>query len=321
MRGLFTGGDTMKRILVVAAVIRRDDRILIARRAAHQHQGGLWEFPGGKVEPGETVSAALVRELKEELDITPTAFSPLIRIEHDYPDKSVCLDVWTVTGFVGEPHGREGQPLAWVAVNDLAAFDFPAANRPIVTAIRLPERYLITPEGMPLHERQQWLAARLAQGARLILFRAPELSAEDYRSEALALSSRCRDSGATLMLHGDASLMTGIPAGGLHLPARQLRLLTKRPVPEDLWLAASVHDELELNHATRLGVDFVTLSPVAETLSHPDLAAIGWERFADLVRRAAIPVYALGGMRDEDVARARQCGAQGVAGIRGLFCR
>lgn len=311
----------MKRILVVAAVIRRDDRILIARRAAHQHQGGLWEFPGGKVEPGEAVDAALVRELKEELDITPTAFSPLIRIEHDYPDKSVCLDVWTVTGFAGEPHGREGQPLAWVAVDDLASFDFPAANRPIVTAARLPERYLITPADMRPHERQQWLAARLAQGARLILFRAPELSAEDYRSEASALLSRCRDAGASLMLHGDASVMTDMPADGLHLPARQLLLLSKRPVPDDMWLAASVHDEIELGHAIRLGVDFVTLSPVAETLSHPDHAVMGWERFADLIRRAVVPVYALGGMRDEDLARARQCGAQGVAGIRGLFCR
>lgn len=128
----------MKRILVVAAVIRRGGRILIARRAAHQHQGGLWEFPGGKVEPAEAVQAALVRELREELGITPTAFSPLIRIEHDYPDKSVCLDVWTVTDFAGEPLGREGQPLAWVTEDELPAHDFPAANRPIVTAARLP---------------------------------------------------------------------------------------------------------------------------------------------------------------------------------------
>lgn len=309
----------MKRILVVAAVIRRADHILIARRADHQHQGGLWEFPGGKVEAGEALEDALVRELREELDITPTRFSPLIRIEHDYPDKSVCLDVWTVTAFEGEPRGKEGQPLAWVAVDDLGRFDFPAANRPIVTAARLPDRYLITPEGLSSAERQQWLATRLARGAQLILFRAPELSATDYRREAATVLSQCRHAGARLMLHGDASVMTEVAADGLHVPASELSLLTTRPVPAHVWLAASVHDELELDQAVRLGADFVTLSPVAKTLSHPERTAMGWERFGELVRRAGMPVYALGGMRDEDVARAQQSGAQGVAGIRGLF--
>lgn len=309
----------MKRILVVAAVIRRGGRILIARRAAHQHQGGLWEFPGGKVEPAEAVQAALVRELREELGITPTAFSPLIRIEHDYPDKSVCLDVWTVTDFTGDPQGREGQPLVWVTEDELPAHDFPAANRPIVTAARLPDRYLVTPAELSAEARSQWLGERLAQGARLVLFRAPGLSVTDYRCEAQGLLTQCRTAGARLMLHGAPELLEGMAADGVHLPARHLMALSARPPVGNGWLAASVHDEVELAQADRLGVDFVTLSPVEATATHPGVVPMGWERFAELAATAGRPVYALGGMGDRDVVRARQCGGQGVAGIRGVF--
>jgi len=313
----------MKRILVVAAVIWREGRILIAERAAHLHQGGLWEFPGGKVEAGEAVAAALVRELQEELGITPTVFSPLIRIAHDYPDKSVCLEVWNVTGFEGEPHGCEGQPIRWVTPDELPQFAFPVANRPIVTAARLPDRYLITPDELsapnPAAARRDWLAARLAQGAALVVFRAPSLSPQAYQEEAVELLQQCRVAGARLMLHGHPDVLSHVPADGLHLPARYLSRLETRPVPSGLWLAASVHNAEELMRAEQLGVDFVTLSPVAATASHPDTGWLGWQRFAELVQTAKVPVYALGGMLDKDVATAKAAGAQGVAGIRGLF--
>ena len=129
----------MKRIHVAAAVIRDNSgKILIARRADTQHQGGLWEFPGGKVEADESVTTALGRELHEELGIVVDVARPLIKVQHDYPDKQVLLDVWEVSAFTGEPHGAEGQPLEWVAPRDLLNYDFPAANQPIVAAARLP---------------------------------------------------------------------------------------------------------------------------------------------------------------------------------------
>lgn len=309
----------MKRILVVAAVIRRDNLVLIAERGAHQHQGGLWEFPGGKVEAGEARERALVRELQEELGITPTAFSPLIRIEHDYPDKSVCLDVWTVTAFEGEPHGREGQEVRWVTEGELAQHAFPAANQPIVTAARLPDRYLITPDGLPVSERHIWLAQRLIQGAKLVLFRAPSLSPQAYAAEAAALLAQCHESGAKLLLHGGPERLAMVAADGLHLPARLLASFESRPVPKSMWLAASVHDAAELEQAQRLGVDFVVLSPVAATASHPDTTPMGWSAFSALVRAATVPVYALGGMGNKDVPLALEAGGQGVAGIRGVF--
>ena len=131
----------MKRIQVVAAVIFRFDKtlaqsennhILIARRADHLHQGGLWEFPGGKVEKGETHHQSLVRELQEEINITITSASPMMQISLDYIDKSVTLDIWKVIEFEGNPEGAEGQEIRWVSMDELRDYDFPAANQPIL---------------------------------------------------------------------------------------------------------------------------------------------------------------------------------------------
>jgi 8-oxo-dGTP diphosphatase len=131
-----TGAVARKRVHVAVGVISDGGTgILVARRAQAAHQGGLWEFPGGKVEAGETVQAALHRELLEELAIEVRRCEPLLSIEHDYADKSVLLDVWWIDAFDGEPHGREGQPLRWVDVTELGGLEFPAANVPIIAAI------------------------------------------------------------------------------------------------------------------------------------------------------------------------------------------
>ncbi len=121
---------------VAAAVIYNSDGdILIARRPEHKHQGGLWEFPGGKVETGESLLKALARELKEELGISQITASPFIQITHHYPERSVLLDVCRVTAFQGEAIGREGQPIAWVSPNTITDYDFPEANAPIIEAV------------------------------------------------------------------------------------------------------------------------------------------------------------------------------------------
>lgn len=112
--------------------------MLVALRAAHRHQGGRWEFPGGKLDAGESVEEALARELREELGIEVEAAEPLLVVHHDYADRRVLLDVWRVTRWCGEPQGREGQPLRWLAPAALDEADFPAANAPIVAALRYP---------------------------------------------------------------------------------------------------------------------------------------------------------------------------------------
>ncbi|MBV2130570.1 8-oxo-dGTP diphosphatase MutT [Rheinheimera sp. SM2107] len=125
--------------MAVGVIIRQQGRqtqVLLALRSSKQHQGGKWEFPGGKVEPGETVEAALSRELQEELAITVSKAKPFMLLNYTYPERRVTLDIWLVTEFSGTPEGLEGQPLQWVNISDLASITFPDANQPIVAKLQ-----------------------------------------------------------------------------------------------------------------------------------------------------------------------------------------
>jgi len=309
----------VQEIHVAVGVVFRDGKVLIARRPDHVHQGGLLEFPGGKVEAGETVQQALVREIQEEtgLRINPDLLEPVIEIRHDYGDKRVFLDVWEASSAEGDPEGREGQAIQWLDVQDLADVDFPAANRPIIRALKLPRRYAITgpaddPSAFPEQLRQRLLETR----PQMCLFRAPGLSDEVYERLAGWSLEECRASDSLLMLHSAPSLLEHLPqAAGLHLPWREARQYSARPIPEGYLLAISCHDEEEIVHAEQLQADFITLGPVKPTSSHPGATGIGWERFRALAAGAAIPVYALGGLVPDDAHAARQAGAQGIAGI------
>lgn len=311
----------MKRIHVAAAVIRgADGRILIARRGESQHQGGLWEFPGGKVEDGEAVESALARELREELGIEVTAARPLIKIKHDYSDKQILLDVWDVSAFTGEPHGAEGQPLAWVSQRDLSQYEFPEANRPIVAAARLPGEYLITPDELETPQMLRGIQKAIAGGIKLVQLRAPNMYDPKYRDVAVDAVGLCAGK-AQLMLKGPLEWLGDFPSAGWHLTSEQLRKYAAngRPFPKDRWLAASCHSAEELALAEQMGVDFVTLSPVQATQTHPDAAPLGWEAATDLLRTLNLPAFLLGGVGPQDRERAWQAGAQGVAGIRAFW--
>jgi 8-oxo-dGTP diphosphatase len=130
-----TAADPQPIHVAVGVILDGSRRVLLTRRAVDSHQGGLWEFPGGKVEPGETLPVALARELHEELGIRVRRSSPLLEVRHDYGDRQVLLDVHVVWEFEGQALGREGQPLVWVTGNELARYSFPAANAPIVEAV------------------------------------------------------------------------------------------------------------------------------------------------------------------------------------------
>ncbi len=305
---------------IVAAAVVRDGKVLLTRRHADAHQGGLWEFPGGKVEPGEDAVSALARELDEELDISPESSTPLISIPHDYPDKSIMLDVWRVDCFSGEPHGREGQPLEWVAIDALQQREFPRANLPVITAMQLPSYYLITPD--PAKEGGQFLerlAASLQAGVRLVQLRAKSLPLDDYCVLASEVKALCHRFGATLLLNGSADRVVEVGAEGLHLSGSELLSLSRRPLGQDLMLSASCHNAPELKHACEVGVDFVVLSPVMPTNTHPGAKTLGWQPFEQLIQAVSVPVYALGGMTLEDLSTAQWAGAQGVAAIGALW--
>ncbi len=306
--------------VAAAAIVDGAGRVLLARRPDHLHQGGLWEFPGGKVEAGESVEHALLRELHEELGIRAGERRPLIRVPHRYDDRSVLLDVWRVSSFEGTPRGREGQALEWVEIDALDRRALPAANRPVVRAVQLPGEYLITPE--PDDDRAAFLAhlqRRLDDGIRLVQLRARSLDEQAYAELAEAVVALCHRAGARVMLNTDAETAHRLGADGVQLSSQRLRTFSAQARPAGLWLGASCHDADELARAHAVGADFALLSPVKPTATHPDAPALGWQAFREQVERCAMPVYALGGMTAADREQAIAHGGQGVAAIRALW--
>jgi 8-oxo-dGTP diphosphatase len=311
----------MRPVHVAAGVLQRaDGRILLSRRKSNAHQGGLWEFPGGKLEAGESAPEALARELKEELGIAVLDARPLISVSHCYDDREVFLHAWLVTRWRNEPVGLEDQPLSWVDIGDLPDQPMPAADLPIVNAIRLPDTCLITPPAAPDAVRfLDQLRVALSRGISLLQFRVFGLPDTDLQDLALASRMLCEEYGARMLLNGSMELADKIGAHGLHLDRRQLRSMSSSRDFPDLLLGASCHDEQELAMACEKGLDFALLSPVLPTASHPDAEVLGWERFSELVSGLPLPVYALGGMSASLREQSWQAGAQGIAGIRGLW--
>jgi 8-oxo-dGTP diphosphatase len=314
--------DTSPPVHVVAGVIEdARGRILIARRTVGRDLAGLWEFPGGKVEPGESPEQALARELREELGIEATVGAPLIRVPQQYPHKRLVLDVRRIAAWRGNVKGLDGQALAWAPLEKLAAYPMPPGDRPVVAALCQPDRYLITPEPDPDTDDAVWLDAlvrALADDIRCVQLRAHACSPARWRILATQAAALCREAGAEALLNGDMALASELGTG-LHLRAAQLRTLTTRPLPAGQRVFASCHDREELLLAQGLGCDAAVLGPVLPTASHPGAPTLGWDGFAALREHVSLPLYALGGMRPGDIDTARAHGAQGIAAIRGLW--
>ncbi|MBE0402089.1 Mutator mutT protein (7,8-dihydro-8-oxoguanine-triphosphatase) / Thiamin-phosphate pyrophosphorylase-like protein [Halomonas citrativorans] len=311
-----------RRVHVAAAAIISADqkKVLIARRPSNVDQGGLWEFPGGKLAPYETGLEGLKRELHEELGVEIVRAQPLIRVHHEYPDKHILLDVWQVHEFAGEPFGREGQAVRWVPMEELANYPFPAANLPILRAVMLPTEYLITKEEADEARFDTLLERALKEdNIRLVQLRAKQLDEAAYLKRAERALRMCHEYGAKLLLNGEPALLEHVDADGIHLTSERLMQLDRRPIAEQKWLSASTHDQTQLSKAALLGCDFVTLSPLRTTPSHPEVAPMGWHDFQQLVERAGMPVFALGGMTRFDANHARAVGAQGIASIRDFW--
>lgn len=309
-------------VRVVAGVLRdAHGRVLLAQRGEGRHLAGLWEFPGGKVDAGETPQDALARELFEELGVRVLGARPLIAVEHDYPARRVRLEVYEVLEYEGEPFGREGQPLRWLSPEAMTAIPMPPADQPVVQSLRLPPLLAISPEpGEPALFLAE-LEATLASGIRFVQLRAKGLEERALRALARAALALCRRHGALLLLNGPPEWALELGLDGAHLDRRRLAAVSRRPLPAGAWLGASCHDRPSLEHAVRIGADFALLSPVRATASHSAASPLGWEGFAALREGVPLTVYALGGLSASDLEQARAFGAQGVAGISAFWKR
>lgn len=304
--------------VAVAILIGADGRALLAQRPAGKVYGGWWEFPGGKIEPGEAIAHALARELHEELGVEVERAYPWITRVFTYPHAHVRLHFFRVLAWRGEPHGREGQAFAWQDLQALTVGPVLPANGPVLKSLALPTEYAISNAAEVGEARfLSALEARLAAGLRLVQLREKALPRDRLAALAQRVVSTAGRYGAIVLVNGDAALAREVGAHGVHLTARQLADTAARPALD--WVGASCHSVAELRSAERLGADFAVLGPVAATPSHPGVPTLGWDGFEASARAAEIPVFALGGMRRIDLERAWSCGAHGVAMIRGAW--
>ncbi len=311
--------STQRPLIQVACgvLINEAGAVLIAQRPEGKIAAGKWEFPGGKIEPGESSLQALVRELHEELGVEVRAARRLLRFRHEYSDRIVILDTWLVQRFAGEPHAREGQLFDWVPAENLHLLDTLPTVAPIAQALRLPQHYVFTPP----HADEALIRAglpRLPPGS-LLRLRIAALDDAAYTQLAARLLQPARACGIGLMLDRQPQQVAEVGAAGWHATEQALQRYQERPLASSLWFAASVHDAAGMDAARRLGTDFTVLGSVLPTASHPQGQALGWERWQQLRGEAPQPVYAIGGVGQQQLEQAHQHGAQGVAGIRAYW--
>lgn len=304
--------------VAVGIMIRPDGKALMAERPAGKPSAGCWEFPGGKFEPGESPVQALVRELHEELGVEVATAWPWITRKHVYPYATVRLHIYRILHWHGEPHGREGQHLAWVNPDAPDVTPLLSANHSIMQALALPPLYAITHAThhgtrpfMPRFE------AALANGVRLVQIRERDMPSSALEAFARDATDRAHAVGARVLINSDERLCRAVGADGVHLPAARVMQLRARP--RTGLCAASCHNREELVKAAALEVDFAVLSPVLPTRSHPGAPTLGWEGFAHLCADLPMPVYALGGMQVGMLETAMAHNAHGVALLSGIW--
>ena len=298
--------------VAAAVILRADGAVLLAQRPSGKPYAGYWEFPGGKLEPGETPAHALARELSEELGITVVRAAPWLVQEFVYPHAHVELNFFRVFAFEGEPASHDGQAFAWQDPQAIDVAPLLPANTRVLSALTLPSVYAITcaadAADVPFIDR---VHAALGQGVRLIQVREPELAVSERDALARRIVDLASPYGARVLLNGSAEDARGLGCAGVHWTARALAAATARP--RDLMVGVSVHTHDELMRACELDVDFAVLGPVRATPKHPDARPLGFDRFAEAVAGTRVPVFALGGLRPDDLSIALAHGAHGLA--------
>lgn len=298
--------------------MREDGMVLLGNRPEGKAWAGWWEFPGGKIEDGEIPLEALQRELDEELGVHATEAYPWLVRTFDYPEKTVKLNFFIVKSWQGEPVGREGQQLSWQNPADLTVEPMLPANTPILSALSLPPVYAITNlQEMGEAPFFKALALQLAKGLKLIQVREKQLSPDALIAFSDKVIALARLYGARVLMNADLDDVIKAGADGMHLNSIALMNLSEKP--HGLLVAASCHNAQEMAKSVQLNLDFVMLSPVLPTRSHPEVKEMGWEAFVKIKQDYPLPVYALGGMQYSELKSAWQAGAHGVAMQRAIW--
>ena len=304
----------MKIIKAVVGVLRnKQGQILIAERRGDQFMSGYWELPGGKIEVGESNIDAIIRELNEELGINVLDASLHQTMTHKYSDRIVKLYIYNIGKYTNTPSGIEGQNIAWCEINNLTNYKLLPTMKAFIDSITLPNKYWITPSSN--HTSDKWLdkfEQKLSSDISLIQLRSKEDLDSDFIQE---LHNKCQQNNINLLLNTPNKTFNENYCDGWHITTGEMLKLTSRPCAKDKLLGASTHDLDEALKAQEIGADFIVISPVQATQTHPDTIPLGWDAAKEVVDKLNIPVYFLGGMGLEDLDKTLEIGAQGIAGV------
>jgi len=304
----------MKIIKAVVGVLRNESgKLLIAKRQDNQFMAGFWELPGGKIEGDETTEQTIIRELNEELGIKVDALSLHQTMQHTYVDRAVELCIYNIDQYQNTPTGIEGQQIAWASVQDLYNYQLLPTMKAFIDSITLPNKYWITPSSD--HQSEAWMKKfdeKITQGISLIQLRSKTTLDNHFIAE---LYNKCQQNSTNLLINTIDKSFNELYCDGWHITTNEMLNLKSRPCADDKILGASTHNLNEALKAQAIGADFVVISPVQATQTHPDTIPIGWDAAAEVVEHLNIPVYFLGGMGPGDLDKTTKLGAQGIAGV------
>ena len=301
----------------VGIIFNESFQLLMAERPQSKTWSGWWEFPGGKIESGETPLEALKRELKEEIGISVIDAEKWIVRKYAYEDYEVILHFYKVTQWSGNIEAKEEQKISWVLPDNNVVSPILPANDLIFKAISLPDIYAITNayeySGNFLNKVEQ----QLNNGLGLIQIREKAISKNAFIELTKEIIQMAGNFDAKVMINSDINLAYKLNADGVHLNSSLLNSLSE--IPKDLIVSASCHSARDIEKAMTMDVSFVVLSPVQKTQSHPNTTPIGWDDFSKITQNYSIPIYALGGMKQDDIENAFNAGAIGIASQRAIW--
>ncbi|MCB1634392.1 MAG: thiamine phosphate synthase [Xanthomonadales bacterium] len=312
--------------VVAAALFDDHGRVLLAQRGAFdRHHAHQWEFPGGKVEAGEGLGQALTRELHEELLLNPSSapsWKPLPGGVASDPGRDLQLHLLASRRY-GPARCVEHQELRWIPPVLAASLDLARLDRRLLRRLAAPHLLTISgdvieadysPRFRPASAPDWWSGPWPLQ--RWFMLRSPQLTEKAYAEQLMRVADSGHRSTVGVLAHNRIDLVAMAGVHGVHLSSWKARELPSRPVGPDRWLSVACHSAAEIEHALKLDADWLLLSPVRRTASHPDRPALGWSAFRHMTQRLELPVIALGGMHPNDWRYAHRKGAHGVAGIR-----
>jgi 8-oxo-dGTP diphosphatase len=304
--------------IVALCLSDEEGRFLIQKRPAGRTWAGFWEFPGGKVKPGERPEEALRREVVEEVGIEVGELKRFCRHAGPTAHGRVSIGFYAANAFSGSPAPRDGQTLAWSRPAELPARSWLPADQPLVDALASGPWCGLTPrlERLDPHRIASGFARAVASGVGFFVIRKATGSSWSL-AEREPVRLWARRQHVRVAFGHTGGTVEG--ADDLHLTAESARSLNLRPVPQRTRLGVSCHDSREIGQAARLGADYLFLGPLQPTPSHPGSFGVGWERWSEWARAALCPVYAIGGLGPADLDQVRRAGGFGVAAIRAFW--